>query len=330
MPLMINYVWFGNGTLGWMEKFNVYSWRALGHNVTIYACRWDDNAPDVGVKEKNVTTVNLRTILGTLDQPGPDDQNKAAILPKTRELLKAWLAAAGGAVPEQDSRYNLIDVAKSYIGGTRQGIVMDLKVGPSPHISAYVDVFSTRFISYSRGAPGSNTADGSPENQCMGTMQAGETLRGKYAKVFESSIAKNFEVVEEAGNKTKRTGMKPQFDHKWFDTITGYHIRACTLGTNFLDVSRRTPTDQVIKDIKGKTEQRYEVEEIGGKSNGPFRVFKRADDQSNKGGKKTTPEEQKDLARKVWNTELNPERTVNLNIHPFTDPYFLKKLPKLL
>ena len=298
MPLMINHVWFGNNAMGPLEKFNIYSWRALGHSVTIYACRWDNTSPvdTVGVKEKNVTVVNLRTLLNG------DDESKAAILTNTRALLKAWLEAAGGAAPQGDGIYNLVDVTKSYIGGTQRGIVLDLKVGPSSHLSAYEAAFSTKFISYTRGG---NTAGDMPENQCIGTMEQGNTLRGKYATSFEKGITANLD-----GND----GLLAKPTAKWFDQITGYHGRAAFLACKYLDVATKAPDGKAVGN-------QYEVQEIGPKSHGPFRIFKRASDQSNKSGLKTKPKEVKELAQWVWDNELKEGGG---------DQHFLKKVEKAL
>jgi hypothetical protein len=292
MPLFINHVWFGNNALGALEKFNIYTWKSLGATVTIYAKHWTGShtADSLGVKD--VTVVNIGPLLDE------DDQQLARTLPKTRELLKAWLAAAGNAPPGGDGIYNMVDVTKSYIGGTRRGIVLDLKVGPSSHVAAYQACFDSKFVSYTRGG---NTAGDMPENQCIGTMQAANTQRDKYANSFEANLNMNFE------------GLRDKPNNKWFDLITGFHGRAYKK-TSFIDVATKDPGG-------GAVGNEYEVQEIGDPSHGPFRVFKKASDQSNKSTGETTPQEVKQLCQWVWDNELSSGNG---------DPRFLKKVQKAL
>lgn len=279
MPLMINHVWFGPNAMGPLEQFNIYSWRALGATVTIYAHQWNStnthSESTLGVKD--VEVVNLRTLLDA------DDTDKTAIMPNARALLKAWIAAAGTAAPGGDGVYNMVDLTKSYIAGTQRGIVLDLKVGPSAHVAAYESAFSTKFISYTRGG---NTAGEMPENQCIGTMETlPGAVRGKYAASFETNLTRSL------------AGLQAEPTKKWFDLITGFHSRAAKMAAKYLDVATKAPSGAAVG-----TE--YVVKEIGDDNHGPFRIFKRASDQSNKGGLKTKPKEVKELCQWVWDNEL--------------------------
>lgn len=284
MAVQVNHVWFGDDPLGALDKFNVYSWRALGHEVTIYAHRWNGiphNEDSLGLSGSGVKVEDLSTILAE------DDDNRTATLPNTRALLKGWIEATKKEKPSgSDPIYNMVDLTKSYIGGTRQGIVLDLKVGPSPHLAAYEDAFGRNFVSYTRGG---NTAAG-PENQCIGTMEKADTIRGKYAAKFEGKVTANLD-----GERGLRTA--PAESH--FNLITGFHGQGFNAAKpNIIDVATQAPGG-------GAVGGQYVVEEIRQPGHGPFRVFKAAEDQSNKSSPvKTKPGEVVALCRQVWDKEL--------------------------
>src|SRR4051812_35324807 len=107
MSAQINYIWFGNGALGALEKFNIYSWKALGHEVTVYASKWDTSAhtaSSLGLKDVEVVDLYKHV--------AADDKKLAKVLPKTRELLKEWLEAAKKTPPKAPNEqvYNVVDL----------------------------------------------------------------------------------------------------------------------------------------------------------------------------------------------------------------------------
>jgi hypothetical protein len=280
MAVKVNHVWFGEAPLGALDKFNVYSWRALGHEVTIYAHQWNGSPHNEGSLElsvgSGVQVKDLSTILAK------DDTGRTAILPNTRALLKGWIQATNKKKPSDiDPIYNMVDLTKSYIGGTRQGIVLDLKVGPSPHLDAYENAFGRKFVSYTRGG---NTAGG-PENQCIGTMEKADTIRSQYAAGFEKRVTTNLD------------GLRTNPNGKHYNLITGYHGFGFNATPN-IDVATKTPEGKPV----GQDE--YVVGEIREQGHGPFRVFKAAADQTNKATGKTTPEEVVALCQQVWEKEL--------------------------
>ncbi|TDD08489.1 hypothetical protein [Nonomuraea diastatica] len=288
MAVKVNHVWFGDDPLGTLDKFNVYTWRALGHEVTIYAHRWNGTPHDeasLGLSGSGVKVENLSTILAE------DDNKRTATLPETRALLKGWIEATNKEKPlETDVIYNLVDLTKSYIGGTCQGIVLDLKVGPSPHLAAYEDAFKRKFVSYTRGG---NTV--APENQCIGTMEEADTLRGKYAAKFEQKVTDNVD-----GER----GLRSRPAERHFGLITSFHGQGFIAARPNIDVARQAPG--------GGAGGQYEVKEIRRPGHGPFRVFKASEDQTNKSSaEKTTPEEVLELCQYVWDNELEGKNVPN-------------------
>ena len=291
MPVVINYVWLGARPLGALEKFNIYSWRALGHTVAIYVDTFVPFTPrtnylsDLGLEEGDALVYDLRlTILGK-DEVNVTQKNETqtprALLSKTRAVLLKWLKAVSkDRPPGQDQLYNMIDLAKSYIGGTQRGIVLDLKVGPSQHVAAYDACFQTKFVSYTRGG----TTAGLPENQCMGTMQESPNLRAEYAAAFDRGVSSN--KLEEV-----------DCTQKWFDLITGFHGRAFKTTQRNIDVATKPPDESLPL-------ENFKVFEIGATSHGPFRVFKKASDQTNKAGSSTTKKDVRFLCEDVWRKEL--------------------------
>ncbi len=282
-PLVINYVWLGNGKLGALEKFNIYSWRALGHAVNIYASRFDQKqatSGSLGIEDGDANVIDLREqLVEDKEEAEKVKDGPKAKLIDARGVLESWIDAAARAGlgekrgdDEQNKKdedktriYNMVDITKSYIGATQRGIVLDMKVGPSEHLPAFAESFSHRFISYSRG--GKTGAE--VENQSMGTMQAGEDIRKAYAESFNANVKLNME-----GER----GMKNKAHEPWFNLITGFHGRAFGKEkTRGLNVATRTPTGEMHRGI-------YPVNEPVAPGQGPFRVFKAAGEQSNQGG----------------------------------------------
>lgn len=286
-PLRINYVWLGTGQLGALEKFNLYSWRAMGAIVTVYTFHFTPDTShtvdSLGLAEGDALVVDLPTLL-TTDDLVDDGNDPRTPLGTARALLKTWFKAVpkNGEKPQREHIYNMVDLTKSYLGGTQLGIVLDLKVGPSKHLSHYTTCFEERFISYSRGGKA-----GIVENQCMGTMQQTNELRLKYAKTFGLEIKKNLEGLS-------------NHNGSWFNLITGFHGRAFLATNAEIDVVKEAPSKKA--NIK-----QFDVFEIGEKNYGPFRVFKKASDQTNQapnaGG--TTKNQVKFLCQDVWKYELS-------------------------
>jgi len=285
-PLCINYVWLGTSQLGALEKFNIYSWRAMGCIVTIYTFHFTPNTThtveSLGLEEGDAVVVDLPALLGA-DDDVDDDNDPRTHLRTARTLLKTWFKAVpkNGEKPQREHIYNMVDLTKSYLGGTRLGIVLDLKVGPSKHLSHYKSCFEERFISYSRGGKAAIV-----ENQCMGTMQITNELRLKYAKSFDLEIKKNLEGLN-------------NHNGSWFNLITGFHGRAFQATNAGIDVVKEAPSKKINL-------VQLDVFEIGAKNCGPFRVFKKASDQTNQapnaGG--TTKNQVKFLCQDVWKHEL--------------------------
>ncbi|MPY24366.1 hypothetical protein [Shewanella sp. YLB-07] len=283
-PLSINYVWLGSNPLGPLEKFNIFSWRALGHQVNIYTHPFAGGAAHteatLGLERGDVTVISLGDTLTADDREAGEDHPKA-LLGDARSLLKRWLAGIPKeGRPSIEHIFNMVDLTKSYLGGTQRGIVLDMKVGPSIHLQDYAASFDSHLVSYTRGG---NTVEGLPENQCIGTMQGSEALRKCYAQRFNS--------------KVKRLAEEDPKD-PWFNQITGYHGLSYKQTKTWLDVALKTPSGLVA------TTDEFSVSEPGVSGHGPFRVFKRASDQTNKNAGKTKPMEVKSLADDVLMKEL--------------------------
>jgi Domain of unknown function (DUF4157) len=288
-PLIINYVWLGNRALGPLEKFNIYSWRALGHTVNIYthpfAGRTVNTETDLDLEPGDAKIINLREILGEDDEE-KDITTPKAILGDTRSVLKSWLTKIPTAgSPTIDHIYNMVDITKSYIGGTRRGIVLDMKVGPSEHLPKYAKSFNEKFISYSRGGKTMSV-----ENQSMGTMQESDELRKLYATKFNARI------------KMGMTELMSTPTGTHFNLITGYHqglfIDPRTAGKT-LDVATKSPTGEALKP------EEYSVMEPTTSGAGPFRVFKAASEQTNSGKVATTPQHIRNMADEVLKKQLS-------------------------
>jgi hypothetical protein len=298
MSLQINFIWLGTGKLRPLDVFNVYSWRALGHAVTIYAFHFNgthDHA-SLGISHDAAHLVDLPKLVEAddkfaqgfrhlpdsahLDEPEYVDviKNTATI----RHVMKAWYDSVAPDTPcTIEHIYNMADITKSYIAGTRRGIVLDLKIGPSEHVRTCeaAGVFSNCFVSFQRG---SSTFGDLPENQCMGTMQIGHVLRGAYIKRFDQALA-TFDAYKERASKP---------NDKHFDYLTGLHGKGWVAVQKLrgaMDVA--APTQMARLGLGGLS-----VKEIDDEvSFGPFRVFKRKADQTNTSMASTSADEQIDL-----------------------------------
>ncbi|MCP3103732.1 hypothetical protein LZ198_33100 [Myxococcus sp. K15C18031901] len=293
----INYIWLGERSLGALELFNIYTWKLVGCDVAIYAFHWTNgrahDARSLGLAPDDDVAVHDMHALVADDDSVQDENDPRRYCPEMREVLSSWYNRvwSAGLDGDEDKRrdqiFNMVDLTKSYIGATRLGIVLDFKVGPSPHFKAYEDAFSKKFISYTRGSLMVGGSGGAPENQCIGTMQAENTIRCDYAKLFSAKFKLGVE------------DFKKGFNQKKYDLFTTYHARSFTqLKKAALNVTLSGPDGTPISAM-------YSVDEIDDeKSRGPFRVFKRAGDQTNQsGGVKTTPSEVKALARQVLDHE---------------------------
>lgn len=269
--LTINLVSLGDRPLGALDKFNIFSWRALGHEVNLHTHPFTEGKPQslqsLGLEPGDVNLLQLKDTLAA-DTEVKDPKDPKMKMADTRGLLNNWLGAIPKDGPSKEHIFNMVDVTKSYLGGTQHGLTMDMKVGPSPHLQAYADSFSNQLVSYTRGG---NTA-GVPENQLIGTMQESNELRSVYADKFNAKIK---------GFTSEGT---PAHDDAWFNTITGYHGRSYQQSKNWIDVATKTPTKDEIGD-------KYPVNEPGNIGHGPFRVYKHASDQSNKNAPLTKPED---------------------------------------
>ncbi len=180
--LIINYVWLGSNPLGPLEKFNLYSWRALGHLVNIYTHPFERDPPrteaTLEIDAADATVIHLGTLLG-VDNLAPPGSAKAT-LGDARSILMRWLGRYRHRQTQQRAHIYMVDLTKSYLGGTQRGIVLDMKVGPSVHLQDYAESFSHKLISYTRGR---NTAGSLPENQSIGQCSN--------RKTYEKSMQRN-------------------------------------------------------------------------------------------------------------------------------------------
>ncbi|GGY57466.1 hypothetical protein GCM10011297_32610 [Bacterioplanes sanyensis] len=305
----INHVFLGDRALSAADKFNIYSWRALGAEVNIYTHRFKKGEKhtfeSLGLAEGDANIIELDDILSSDKRIASEDAaSPQAKLDYTRETLRTWLnKIPDDGKPSIDHIFNMVDMTKSYLGGTRRGLTVDLKVGPSAHLKDYLNAFDNRLVSYSRGG---NTASGLPENQVIGTMAASNELRARYAENFNS--------------KVKRDGLADvDPNEKYYDKLTSYHgnsynqsnkdanRRRIPAENQWIDTAERTPDNKPKGD-----DDRYEVSEPSSKGYGPFRVFKHPADQSNKAGSiKTKPEDIQRLAQEALENEISQVEGVN-------------------
>ncbi|WP_299963888.1 hypothetical protein [uncultured Roseobacter sp.] len=295
--MIINYVWLGNRKLGSLERFNLFSWRTLGHRVQVFALRFDGDpatAGSVGLDPGDADVIDLRQMLGVdkkeTAEAKADSKDPRAILRGARGLMLSWIDQLAKDESEITFIYNLVDLVKSYIGASRRGIVLDLKIGPSEHLGKYAEAFDTKFISFSRGGK----TGASVENQSMGTMQEADDLRVKYAENLRNKYENKM-----YGDVLGPMEKNPRDKH--FDKITGWHGRSFDqMRGDALNVSEYAPDGKKI-DPESKS---YDVDEPGGSSKGPFRVFKRADQQTNQGSGAARAQPIKPLAQSVYETQL--------------------------
>jgi len=220
-------------------------------------------------------------------------------MPNTRDVLAAWFNTemrawnAGG----QQLTFNMADLCKSYIAATTQGIVMDLKIGPSPHIKKYVDsgIFSTAFIGCKRA--------GTIENQCMGSMSVDDTKRTRYGNGFELALFSKDRFPSTLKNSPYT---------EWFPQATAAHNRAMGQNNNFA-LPQGLKGDWFDIGNNGKAKHESQLGIMGAtfegiledeKCYGPIRIFKREDDQTNKSDKFRTTDEQRLKMQELTFSEL--------------------------
>ena len=299
----INHVFLGDRALSAADKFNIYSWRALGAEVNIYTHRFKKGerhtVESLGLAEGDANVIELEDTLNADWEIANDAPNSPqAKLNYTRQTLQTWLnKIPDDGKPSMDHIFNMVDMTKSYLGGSKRGLTVDLKVGPSAHLKDYLDAFDNRLVSYSRGG---NTASGLPENQVIGTMAASNDLRARYAENFNS--------------KVKRDGLADvDPNEKYYDKLTSYHGNSYNQSNKDANRKRIPAENQWIDTAEMTPENtpkgedgRYEVSEPSSKGHGPFRVFKHPADQSNKAGSiKTKPEDIHRLAQDTLENEIS-------------------------
>lgn len=273
--LIINYVWIGDAKIDEVAKFNIFSWKALGHIVNIYVQRLDGvkaTADNLGLEENDVNVIDLSNFLDKEKDLSVKGSTKEK-MGDARDILIKWIESAKETVTSKEAiktnhRFNMVDMTKSYIGATQRGIVLDLKVGPSEHLEDYMECFRTKFISYSRGGK----ACAGVENQSMGTMQENDELRQIYANKFCNALKAKWELI--GGSKENWTENP---NENFFGTLTSIHGTAFGTGKGMLGMKGM---DVATKVPPGKEGQDLSVSEPGALGQGPFRVFKAAGDQT--------------------------------------------------
>jgi hypothetical protein len=294
--ITINYVWLGNGPLGALERFNIFTWKLAGCRVVLYTFHW---TPEVAhdhsslglLPSDGVDVYDLHALLsadGAVDTPG----DPRPLSRNMREVLLTWYRhvwAYGLAVAPDSMRdqiFNLVDLTKSYLAATRRGIVLDLKVGPSPHLRDYASAFANKFISFERGTL---MERGLPENQCIGTTEAASTLRCLYAAHYDGKVELDASTLV----------AQPTTKFCDFFAVTHANFFAFKHRRHTLNVTTQAPDGSAM-------DGRYEVYEFDGAENhGPFRVFKKTSDQTSQScGERTTPAQIEALARYVWTVEV--------------------------
>lgn len=306
-PVIVNYIWIGDAQIDAVGKFNVYAWRSLGHVVNIYNQRLDGTKPSaagLGLEAGDANVIDLADHLkGDLDMQ-EEEGSLGSKMRGAHEVLTGWIGHAERQTARREKltvehRFNMVDMAKSYIGATQRGIVLDLKVGPSAHLEKFGESFATKFISYGRG--GKSSAE--VENQSMGTMQQLDHLRHIYADRFQMALADNWKM----GFPKEQWIARPE--ERFFGTLTSIHGRAFMptakkgqFGPLGMNVSSAVPEGELAGNLK--------VSEPSSAGQGPFRVMKSAQDQtwqlSGVGSSKsaTRPGEVRALAEEVVAREL--------------------------
>ncbi|MFY2558187.1 hypothetical protein ACN469_11185 [Corallococcus terminator] len=244
----INCVWIGNGLISCQSAFNILSWISCGWTVTIYKHPAPQVNADVSaifhqdahsaLKSPKVTeeTLSVVSLTDVLDPA-------TTVMPITRALLRRWIGDMGVGY----TSYAIGDLTKSFIAGTRAGIVLDLKIGPSQWVHEYPSKpFTETFISFSRaGAFG-------VENQCLGSLNL--DVSNEYGQIFDLSAS-----GLESATFDKQTNAEAVFG-----SITGKHQLA---------FNKMKPK---CTDVKTKDASKWEFFEIGrDKNSGPFRVYQK-------------------------------------------------------
>ena len=272
-------MWIGTRPLTWLELFMIYSWRRWGCRVNLFT-----HYPESG-------KVHTFESLGLPD--GICDLHDAAAviaagetMPKTREVLTAWFAEPM-PIFDKPFTYNMADLMKSYIAANIPGIVLDIKISPSPHLPKYVasGVFENKFVGMRRA--------GTVENCCMGSMSVDNTARSKYGTGFEITLfykrIPSMLIQDKSG--------------EWFGKATAAHIRGAGKGT-WVDLPEGLRGDWIDIGREGKARHQDELQIhdaefvgiAGEEGYGPFRIFKREEDQTNRAGNiRTTAEDRHEM-----------------------------------
>ncbi|NTX17217.1 hypothetical protein HUA76_41225 [Myxococcus sp. CA056] len=246
----INCVWIGNGLISCQSAFNILSWISCGWTVTIYK----HPAPQGNAAVSAIFHEDARSALEspkvteeTLSVVSLTDALEAAttVMPTTRALLRRWIGDIGVGY----TSYAIGDLTKSFIAGTRVGIVLDLKIGPSQWVHDYPSKpFTETFISFSR------TGAFDVENQCLGSLNL--EVSNEYGQIFDLS----------ASGLENATFDQQTNAEAVFGSITSKH----QLAFNNLKRKRKGT------DVKTTDSTKWEFFEIGSnKNSGPFRVYQK-------------------------------------------------------
>lgn len=296
MNLTINFVWIGDKRLGWLECFVIYAWRLWGCEVNIFthypnSDRTHDHE-SLGLPPNVVNVFDLPTVVAHGER-----------LPGTREVLGVWFHTHMPEWNEGGQRltFNMADLCKSYLAATTRGIVMDLKIGPSPHIKRYVDsgIFSSTFIGCRRV--------GTIENQLMGSMSDDDTQRTTYGIGFETALFQKNMVTDLTGNPFG----------EWFPQATAAHNRAMGAGKFALAQGLKGAWFDIGKygrNAHGETLRIFDAhfEGIAREEDfGAVRIFKREDDQSNKFGGVRTTDDDREKMQSLTFRELAQHSTIS-------------------
>ncbi|WP_338863788.1 hypothetical protein [Myxococcus stipitatus] len=243
----INCVWIGNGLINCQSAFNILSWISCGWTVTIYKHPAPTSADVSAIFHETARAAfdSPRVTAETLSVVSLSDALEVAtpVMPSTRRLLRKWIEDMGIGY----TSYAIGDLTKSYIAGTRTGIVLDLKIGPSPHVHKYPSQpFTDTFVSFSRAGAFS------VENQCLGSLNIDRA--NEYGRLFDPSVS-----GLENASFDQQTNAEAVFG-----AITSKHQLA------FSQMKAKGT------DVKLKDSQTWEFFEIGrDKNSGPFRVYQK-------------------------------------------------------
>ncbi|MBL4633235.1 MAG: hypothetical protein JKY56_05155 [Kofleriaceae bacterium] len=201
--------------------------------------------------------------------------------------------------------FTVVDATKFYLAATRQGLVCDMKVAPTPFFWNYEENIRTQFISYQRG----NAAATGFENQLSGSMCEGTDLRLIYA-------TKGANFGDGFGSKTVVQNARA------FEKITAIH------GVGMQQLAKKRLGVDSTK-LGGR---RVADPDPGGWS-GPVCVFKHPKDQSWLG--RTLSESEKSRAKRDINAMASDALKMcsrETALHRLLQPDLLKvmkELPKL-